>query len=153
MEYAETIRKYRKQAGFTQEELAKKMGMSATLITMWETSKRIPSIPSLDLFCKAVGITRSDFFNDGKVEELNKCINYKGLCDALTNFTVAEDELQMELKLAKDIVENLNVEPLGEKEKWKCICAIEELEDVLNLLRGKKLKAKYLISKFESFER
>ena len=45
----EIIERYRKEKGYTQGELAKKLGVSNTAISKWEHGNNLPDIPSDDL--------------------------------------------------------------------------------------------------------
>jgi transcriptional regulator with XRE-family HTH domain len=51
MHFAEKLRNVRKEKGWTQLELAKRMGISNTFISQWELGR---SHPSLDTFAKLV---------------------------------------------------------------------------------------------------
>lgn len=47
MTFAEKLKSIRKQAGFSQEKLAEKLGVSRQAVTKWETDKGIPDIENL----------------------------------------------------------------------------------------------------------
>ncbi len=47
MSLGEKIREQRKQAGFSQEQLAEKLNVSRQAITKWETDKGIPDVANL----------------------------------------------------------------------------------------------------------
>ena len=55
MNFAESLKKLRIQKGLTQEDLAEKMGMAKSSISMYETGNRKPSFEVLESF--------ADFFN------------------------------------------------------------------------------------------
>ncbi|GCF10536.1 helix-turn-helix transcriptional regulator [Dictyobacter arantiisoli] len=42
----------RQQAGYTQWEVAQQVGVSATMIGVWESGKNLPSLPHLRLLCQ-----------------------------------------------------------------------------------------------------
>ena len=51
--------------GWSQYELAKKSGVPQTTVNSIFKYERIPSIPTLEGFCKAFGLTMSEFFAEG----------------------------------------------------------------------------------------
>lgn len=55
MGFAERLRMLRQQRGLSQQELAKKLGISGSAISMYERGERTPDFELLDLIC--------DFFN------------------------------------------------------------------------------------------
>lgn len=55
MNFSESLKKLRRQKGLTQEDLAEKMGMAKSSISMYETGNRKPSFEALEAF--------ADFFN------------------------------------------------------------------------------------------
>ncbi len=57
----EQIRKYRKLKGLTQEELAKKSGLSTMSIRRYETGERIAPQPNLIKIAEALGVHLRDF--------------------------------------------------------------------------------------------
>ena len=61
---AEKIVNVVKQCGFTQQEFAKKIGISGTAISRWLSGNRNPSITSLKKIAKATKKDLSYFFED-----------------------------------------------------------------------------------------
>jgi len=57
---AKQIIRFRKEAGLTQEELAKKTGISRSSIAMIETAKRDITISNLSKIAKALKISLSE---------------------------------------------------------------------------------------------
>lgn len=55
MDFADRLKELRKARGYSQQDLAKKVGMSKSSISMYEVGERAPSIEVLELF--------GDFFN------------------------------------------------------------------------------------------
>lgn len=51
------IRKYRKQIGITQEQLAEKIGKSVNYIGMIERGEKVPSLTTFVLIANAIGIS------------------------------------------------------------------------------------------------
>lgn len=52
-----SFKKARLVAGFTQVELAKKMGISCVAISQWETGKNLPSVSRLHKLADILGTT------------------------------------------------------------------------------------------------
>ena len=55
MNFAEDIKKIRRKAFLTQEEFAKKLGVSFTTVNRWETGKAKPNLKTMkaiDAYCK-----------------------------------------------------------------------------------------------------
>lgn len=61
MKLGENIRKYRKELGLTQEELAKRVDAIQTDIHRWEAGKVTPSIESLKKLAKALNVSVDSF--------------------------------------------------------------------------------------------
>ena len=56
------VKKLRKNKGFTQEQLADKIRLSATYIGFIEQGQRNPSIKTADKIARALGVRLSDLF-------------------------------------------------------------------------------------------
>lgn len=57
---AKRIKRTRRKANLTQEELADKTNMSVTFIGLLETAKRKPSLKTLDKIASALGVKTKD---------------------------------------------------------------------------------------------
>lgn len=77
---ANLIKTKRKEKGYTQEELASKLGVTEKAISRWETSKGTPDISLLIPLSKELGISVSELLNgkENKSEEksIEKIIDY-----------------------------------------------------------------------------
>lgn len=58
------LKKYRLKALMTQNELAKKLGVSSSAVTMWETGARKPNIIMLKRLSKLLNCTTDDLLKD-----------------------------------------------------------------------------------------
>ena len=59
MSFAEDIKKIRRKAFLSQDEFAKKLGVSYTTVNRWETGKAKPNLKTMKLideYCKENGI-------------------------------------------------------------------------------------------------
>lgn len=59
MSIGERIKQYRKQIGFTQQQIAEALDISFQAVSSWECGDYLPSIDKLDLLAKIMGITTS----------------------------------------------------------------------------------------------
>lgn len=57
MNIAEVIRKYRKEAGLTQEEMAKRLGVTTPAVNKWENGKSTPDIELLSPIARLLHIS------------------------------------------------------------------------------------------------
>ena len=82
-EYNEVLASLRKKSGLSQQELAKRLGMTRSAISMYETGQREPDLETFEIF--------ADFYN----VDMN----------TLTGHKVAESDSEKE-KLDKTIMES-----------------------------------------------
>ena len=61
MNLGEKIKECRKQAGFSQEQLAERLNVSRQAITKWETNKGIPDIANLIAISDEFGLSLDGF--------------------------------------------------------------------------------------------
>lgn len=66
--YAQVLRKRRKAAGLSQEELAFRTDLSMSYISFLETCRRQPTITVMDAICRELGTSLADFV--GEVENM-----------------------------------------------------------------------------------
>ncbi|WP_148511407.1 helix-turn-helix domain-containing protein, partial [Hungatella hathewayi] len=57
MQPGEVIRKYRKNKDMTQEEMAKRLGVTAPAVNKWENGNALPDITLLAPIARLLGIT------------------------------------------------------------------------------------------------
>jgi len=63
LKLAKTIKKYRKLADLTQQELADKVGVSQKYIQYLESAKRTPSLKTLNKLSKVFNINTSELLS------------------------------------------------------------------------------------------
>ncbi len=63
------ISECRKEKGFTQQELADRLGLTAKAVSKWETGKGLPDVSLYEAICKELGITLNEFFAGEHIEE------------------------------------------------------------------------------------
>ncbi|MFA5421791.1 MAG: helix-turn-helix transcriptional regulator [Bacilli bacterium] len=70
MTFNEKLRKYRKDSGLTQENLASKIFVSRTLITKYESGAVYPTAENLDKIAQALGIDSKSIMSDQEKNEI-----------------------------------------------------------------------------------
>ena len=86
MTFAEKLKSIRKQAGFSQEKLAEKLGVSRQAITKWETNTGIPDIENLMAISTLFSISIDELlFNE---KGTNKPLDF--LFESVTEYDIDE---------------------------------------------------------------
>lgn len=62
--FGENLKNERKLCGMTQQELAKKMGISQQQLSQWECNKFEPTVSSIVALAKALDTSYDDLFKD-----------------------------------------------------------------------------------------
>ena len=73
MNTGERIKSLREMKGLTVNKLANMAGLSQSFLRDIELGNKKPTVETLSLFCDALGISLSEFFNDEK-SEINPCL-------------------------------------------------------------------------------
>ncbi len=60
MNLGENLKKARKDAGVTQEDLAERIGVYAKDISRWENGKRVPSTLTFAMICREIGASADE---------------------------------------------------------------------------------------------
>jgi transcriptional regulator with XRE-family HTH domain len=63
--FAEKLREARENSGFSQERVAKAIGVSPELLARWESGERVPSALYLDQLARLYGVDSESLFGDG----------------------------------------------------------------------------------------
>ncbi len=71
MNFANKLKKLRKDAGFSQEKLAEKIGVSRQAVTKWETENGIPDIENIINISKLFDISIDDLLLDEKIKKVD----------------------------------------------------------------------------------
>ena len=75
MDLGKKIKQLRLKAGFTQEQLAEKMGVGAQSVSKWENSVSLPDITSLPLLAEVFGVSIDEMFDLSVEQKLNRMEN------------------------------------------------------------------------------
>ncbi len=70
MDVLDRLRRLMYERDWTEYRLAKESGLSQSTISNMFYRNTIPSIPTLEIICRAFGITLAQFFTDGNFVEL-----------------------------------------------------------------------------------
>ena len=76
---SKNMKHFREISGFSQMELAEKIGCSPTLIGKIETMKRFPSADSLNRIAKALEVKVSDLFAEQEPESMKAMVSKRKL--------------------------------------------------------------------------
>lgn len=122
--FGERFKFLRKQAGYTQEELAQRLGVTKGAIAMWETNKRMPSMDKMFAICEYLECEYRYLLNVKTVKVNESYLAYHirkaKRCAEIVNTLLSLDEFSL-----------VAVEALVDKEKERCI--IQENTDHINL--------------------
>ena len=69
MNIGERIIYFREILGMTQNDLAKKSGLTASAICQYETTKRLPDLKSFIKLCNGLGVKMEKFLEGVEVDE------------------------------------------------------------------------------------
>lgn len=100
MELGNKIKKLRIKSGYTQEELANKLGISAQSISKWENQITMPDITLLPELSEAFGVTIDELFDLSAEQKLNRIESKLDIEEHLKNseFDEIETYLQEQIK-------------------------------------------------------
>lgn len=76
MKMADQIRKYRKELGLTQEELAEKLNTTRQSVSKWEQGTLEPNIQMINNLATLFGISLDNLINGKSNDEMNDNQNY-----------------------------------------------------------------------------
>ena len=75
MNIADRIQYLRKQKGYSQEELADKVGVSRQAVSKWETAKGLPDITLIEPLAKSLGVSVIELMSGDTVSNQNTSAN------------------------------------------------------------------------------
>ena len=95
--FAENLRRLRLEKGFTQDQLAEKMGTSPQSISRWECGNSLPDVMQLPALAQIYGVTAHDFFRDEVDSYPNyarQLLSFYELTGKTEDFLLAEREFE-----------------------------------------------------------
>ena len=102
MKIADKIRKMRAKAGFTQEQLANKLGVSSQSVSKWETGVAMPDIMLLPIIAETFGISIDELFDLTLDEKLKRIENRIEIEEEFSDVKFKEYEELLKAELSKD---------------------------------------------------
>lgn len=78
MQIGSVIRKYRKECGLTQEEMAKRLGVTTPAVNKWENGESLSDIEKCKRLADVFGVTVDDLINYEKKDSLGLEVPPKG---------------------------------------------------------------------------
>ena len=107
MKVAELIKKYRKQAGLTQEELAKKTNCATITIYQYESGKRMPTFANLQKIADALNVDLLDLI-DAAEKQKNRDNTYLVIKLLIEKIKAAEARAEKAEKERDAAIEDLS---------------------------------------------
>jgi transcriptional regulator with XRE-family HTH domain len=104
MDIGNKIKQLRYKSGFTQEQLASKLGISSQSVSKWETSVSMPDITLLPLLAEEFGVSIDELFDLAPEQTLNRIEKRMEQEEELSGdiFKEYEEFLKMQLSEHKD---------------------------------------------------
>src|SRR5436305_10003308 len=59
---SDRLRELRERAGLSQSQLAVKVGRTQATVSLWESGKRMPTVPDLVVLARELGVEPGEFF-------------------------------------------------------------------------------------------
>ncbi|MFT8668841.1 MAG: LexA family transcriptional regulator [Liquorilactobacillus hordei] len=75
MNISDNIKQYRKARGYTQEDLAKKLGVSPNSVSAWELGRNKPLMDKVTIMAKLFDVKSSDIIGDSIENEENNIVS------------------------------------------------------------------------------
>ena len=120
---AENIQKNRKKCGLTQEELAKKLGVTFQAVSKWENAKTAPDILFLPILADLFGCYIDELFSREIKTEIHydHCHEFPWEDDAIIRGVVCEGRKILQ---SESIVDRFTFEIIGDAKNVKSECNI-----------------------------
>ena len=119
---SKNITKYREQAGLSQKELAKRLGVAPSRVSNWETYANCPTIDILFEVCEVLGVSINDIYGVYPASKMKLSFDEIDLIKKYRELNehgkeIVDFVLEKEYKLSETLKEN--------KEKKNCTAAPE----------------------------
>lgn len=130
MTVGEVIKKHRKERGFTQEEVAKRLGVTTPAVNKWENNNTLPDISLLAPIARLFGISTDTLLSyqeglsklevDAFIRQLHHTLEKEGFAAA---FSLAEEKI-LEYPASEDLI----WQATGVLDAWRLMRQIEDSE-------------------------
>lgn len=155
MDFGDKLKQYRLKGGFSQEQLAEKIGVSRQAITKWETKRGLPDVENMIILAELFKLTLDELVH----EEVKRQEEMPVVFESKTSYDIdTHKHFDMNLGSAR----NVSIKT-GTDEKIHIILSSETLADIGSLFKVKfddrrnrldvKLENKKTVSCFEAQER
>ncbi len=104
--FADNLRKHRKEMKLTQEALAEKAELSATIISDYENERKEPSIASAQNLAGALGITLDELVGNTPETQHKKKLDNEGLLTVLSALELLKAQIKVEKHTVKLILDS-----------------------------------------------
>lgn len=120
-EIAKNLLFYRKKAGFTQKQLAEKLGVKNTAVSNWESGNNSIDIETLFSACEIFGVTLNDMYGKYSFEKSSQDVLSAEEDHLISTFRKLSDQGQEYILQTLDMAEKVyikadsisNVEKIG----------------------------------------
>ncbi len=121
---AANILKYRKKSGFSQEELANKLGVTFQAVSKWENAKAAPDITFLPIMADIFGCYIDELFSREVNTEIHydHCAEFPWADDTVIRGVVCEGRKILQ---CASLVDRFTFEIIGDAKNVKSECNIE----------------------------
>ena len=120
---AENIQNYRKKLGFTQEELAEKLGVTFQAVSKWENAKSTPDISFLPIMADLFDCSIDQLFSRDTQSNIKFCAELPWTDDDIIRGVVCEGKKI--LQVTDKITEKFTFEIIGDAKNVESKCNIE----------------------------
>lgn len=100
-EIGNRIRKYRKDSGLTQEQLAEKINVTKSRVSNWEQGINRPDADIIGLICRALNVSPSDLL-DVHLTDDELTVHEKQVINAYRNKAELQHAVDVLLGIAED---------------------------------------------------
>ncbi len=108
-EIAKNLLFYRKKAGFTQKELAAKLGVKNTAVSNWESGNNSIDIETLFAACEIFGVTLNDMYGKYSLEKSSQAVLSSDEARLLSTFRKLSDQGQEYILQTLDMAERVYI--------------------------------------------
>lgn len=120
---AENIQNFRKKFGFTQEELAEKLGVTFQAVSKWENAKSTPDISFLPIMADLFDCSIDQLFSRDTQSDIKYCTELPWVDDDIIRGVVCEGKRI--LQVTDKITEKFTFEIIGDAKNVESKCNIE----------------------------
>lgn len=117
MTFGEKFKQARKNAGYSQEEIAEKIGVSRSAIAKWETDKGIPDITNIKSIAQLLNVSIDDLLDDGTELDFSTTRKQINLSDYKDKKITAFSKKKMKDKVVRAEFPNAEICTLMGEEK------------------------------------